>query len=235
MKGPDLAALLAPRVKGVVGSNVALAQYTTYRLGGPAALYLEPADVDDLAALGDVLAGVDEPMPVLALGRGSNLVISDDGWPGAVVKLGAAFSYVARRRQTDPVCAPGGATALPLLANWAARRGLTGMEFAIAIPGSVGGAVRMNAGAHGREIRDCLVTADGLGSRSTALVRASLRASSTSATDARTCTDEQVVLDASFALASCRAGRRQGPDGVVSPAPGRDPTGRGPERRQRVP
>ncbi|MEA2452550.1 MAG: UDP-N-acetylmuramate dehydrogenase [Actinomycetota bacterium] len=133
-----------------------LARFTTYRLGGPAAIYVEPATEDDLVAMGKVLASADDRPPVLAVGRGSNLVISDEGWPGIAVRLGAAFSYV---EGADGGARAGGGTALPLLANWAARRGLEGAEFLIAIPGSVGGAVRMNAGAHGREIKDCLRSA----------------------------------------------------------------------------
>lgn len=198
MNAGELAALLAPRITGVVGSDVLLAPHTTYRLGGTAALYIEPADVDDLAALGEVITDTAEPVPVLVLGRGSNLVISDAGWPGVVVKLGAAFSYVQASESGSGLRA-GGATPLPLLANWAARRGLAGMEFAIAIPGSVGGAVRMDAGAHGREIRDCLVAVDvwdlARGDRSTLLpddLDFDYRSSNL--------TDDQLVVAASFGL-----------------------------------
>jgi UDP-N-acetylmuramate dehydrogenase len=145
-----------------------------------------------------MLARLDEPVPVLTLGRGSNLVISDAGWPGIVVKLGSAFSYVHPSADGLGLRA-GGATALPLLANWAARRGLAGIEFAIAIPGSVGGAVRMDAGAHGREIRDCLVGVDvwdvGRGQRAT------LRAGDLDlGYRTSNLTDAQLVVAASFAL-----------------------------------
>ena len=137
---------------GSVATDEALARFTTYRLGGRAAVYVEPADESDILKMAHVLADRGD-VNVLALGRGSNLVISDEGWPGVAVRLGARFSYVA---PADGGLKAGGATALPLLANWAARRGLTGLEFTIAIPGSVGGAVRMNAGAHGRELKDTL-------------------------------------------------------------------------------
>jgi UDP-N-acetylmuramate dehydrogenase len=150
-----LADKLAGALTGEVSRERSLAPLTTYRLGGPAALYVEPASEDDVARLAEILSGQD--VPLLALGRGSNLVVSDRGWPGVVIRLGPPFSW------TDAVgergLGAGGATALPLLANWAARRGLTGAEFTVSIPGSVGGAVRMNAGAHGAEIADLLASA----------------------------------------------------------------------------
>ena len=152
MTQPHLADTLRAVLTGSVATDESLARFTTYRLGGPAAVYVEPADDSDVLKMARVLADNRE-VNVLALGRGSNLVISDEGWPGVAVRLGARFSYVA---PVDGGLKAGGATALPLLANWAARRGLTGLEFTIAIPGSVGGAVRMNAGAHGREIKDSL-------------------------------------------------------------------------------
>jgi UDP-N-acetylmuramate dehydrogenase len=100
-------------------------------------------------------------VPVVAIGRGSNIVISDRGWQGVAVRLPASrWSWI---KEPEPELAggvrAGGSTSLPLLANWAARRGLSGVEFLVAVPGSVGGAIRMNAGAHGREIKDCLVRA----------------------------------------------------------------------------
>lgn len=140
-------------LEGKVMRDESLARFTTYRLGGAAAVYVEPANVDDIEKLGAVLTSLDEPVECLVIGRGSNLVISDQGWPGLALRLGASFSFV---EPADGGLRAGAATALPLLANWAARRGLGGMEFTIAIPGSVGGAVRMNAGAHGTEIKDHL-------------------------------------------------------------------------------
>ena len=173
-----------------------LARFTTYRLGGPAALYVEPTDEDDLAILGRALAASDEPPGVLVLGRGSNLVISDEGWPGVAVRLASAFSFV---EPADGGLRAGGATALPLLANWAARRGLAGMEFTISIPGSVGGALRMNAGAHGSEVSDRLrstvifdVTGPGLVERKVSDLDFSYRHSNL--------TDSDIVMDATFEL-----------------------------------
>jgi UDP-N-acetylmuramate dehydrogenase len=150
-----IADALRTALRGKVATDESLARFTTYRLGGPAATYVEPADDEDALALARVLSDAPD-VEVLAIGRGSNLVISDDGWPGVAVRLGTRFSYV---EPADGGLEAGGATALPLLANWAARRGLEGMEFTISIPGSVGGAVRMNAGAHGRAIRDTLRSA----------------------------------------------------------------------------
>jgi len=181
---------------GKMTSDESLARFTTYRLGGPAALYVEPADRDDVVELGRALAGSDDPPPILVLGRGSNLVISDEGWPGIALRLSPAFSFV---EPADPGLRAGGGTALPLLANWAARRGLAGMEFTIAIPGSVGGAVRMNAGAHGSEVKDRLhstvifdLAGGGLTERTVADLDLSYRHSNLSESD--------VVLDATFEL-----------------------------------
>jgi UDP-N-acetylmuramate dehydrogenase len=138
-----------------VETDFDLARYTTYRLGGPAALYVEPATAADLQTLGTLLRQADsERPPVLILGRGSNLVISDQGFPGVVIRMGTAFASLKSGGPTALVA--GASSTLPQLANWAARRCLTGLEFTISIPGSVGGAVRMNAGAHGSEISDHL-------------------------------------------------------------------------------
>jgi UDP-N-acetylmuramate dehydrogenase len=154
-----LAAELSKKFDGVVEVDRPLARLTTYRLGGPAAVYLEPAGSSDIEALGAMLKSAGGSTPVLVLGRGSNTVISDRGWPGVVVRLPAAqWSWIAAA-EGDGRLSAGAATSLPLVANWAARRGLSGAEFLVAIPGSIGGAVRMNAGAHGRQMGDCLVSA----------------------------------------------------------------------------
>lgn len=149
----DLAEILRTKLTGKVETDLVLAPLTTYRLGGRAALYVEPAGLSDLEILGRSLRETDEPTPVLPLGRGSNLLFSDHGFPGVIVRLGAAFAAL----QAGPSgVSAGAAGTLPQLSNWAARRGLGGVEFAIAIPGSVGGGVRMNAGAHGGEVADVL-------------------------------------------------------------------------------
>jgi UDP-N-acetylmuramate dehydrogenase len=152
-----VADLLREKTKARVETDFSLARYTTYRLGGPAALYVEPASASDLELLGSALRNeqfASTRPPLLILGRGSNLVISDKGFDGVVVRMGGAFAWL---RSSGPAgVIAGSSSTLPQLSNWAARRSLTGMEFAISIPGSVGGAVRMNAGAHGREIGDTL-------------------------------------------------------------------------------
>lgn len=149
-----LAARLRARLQGRVAEGVPLAPLTTYRLGGPAAILVEPAGEDDLAVLATELAGAG--LPVLPLGRGSNVVFSDAGFPGVVLRFGAAFSTLDHRGGGAVVAGAG--VSLPVLANFSARRGLSGVEFCVGVPGSVGGAVRMNAGAHGRELKDSLVS-----------------------------------------------------------------------------
>lgn len=138
---------------GRIDAGASLAPLTTYRLGGPASLLVEPASDDDLVRLG--VAARDLDVPVLVVGRGSNLVVSDHGWRGIAVRLGPAFSWIAEGR--EGIVRAGGATSLPQVANRAARLGRAGLEFAVGIPGAVGGAVRMNAGAHGAEVGDVLV------------------------------------------------------------------------------
>ncbi len=149
---------LRERSRARVETDFNLARYTTYRLGGAAALYVEPSSAEDLAMLGAALRDdFDESRPpLLILGRGSNLVISDHGFPGVVIRMAGAFAWLKSSGPHGVIS--GCSSTLPQLANWAARRSLTGMEFAVSIPGSVGGAVRMNAGAHGSEIGDHLTS-----------------------------------------------------------------------------
>jgi UDP-N-acetylmuramate dehydrogenase len=156
-----LAGRLRESLRGRVERCMPLARYTTYKLGGPAELYVEPADAEDLAVAAEVVAASGMPpgeRPLLVLGRGSNLVVSDAGWPGMVVRLGPGFSDIVAAGGRGHVTA-GAATTLPLLANWAARRSLSGLEWGVGVPGSVGGAVRMNAGAHGTDVAATLVAA----------------------------------------------------------------------------
>ncbi len=143
-------------LQGRVEASVFLSRFTTYRLGGPAAVFVEPAGSGDVLALSRVVCSLGDDVPVLALGRGSNLVVADRGFPGIVVHLGSGFSSIDGDGETG--CIAGAGVSLPILANWAARRGLSGAEFGVAIPGSIGGAVRMNAGAHGREISDTVTS-----------------------------------------------------------------------------
>jgi UDP-N-acetylmuramate dehydrogenase len=128
-----------------------LAPLTSFRLGGPAALYLEIESPDDLHAVAGAVqqAGV----PFVVIGKGSNLLVADDGFAGLVVRLGRAYRWAAR--EGDRLTA-GGAMPLPALAGVALSHGLAGLEFGVAIPASVGGSVRMNAGAHGHSLDEVL-------------------------------------------------------------------------------
>jgi UDP-N-acetylmuramate dehydrogenase len=128
-----------------------LAPLTSFRLGGPAALYFEPETDADLAAAGEAIVATDVPFAVL--GKGSNILVSDAGFSGLVLRLGRGYRWVAR---ADERLTAGGSTPLPALAGVALRHGLAGLEFGVAIPASLGGAVRMNAGAHGGAMADVL-------------------------------------------------------------------------------
>jgi UDP-N-acetylmuramate dehydrogenase len=124
-----------------------MAQLTTLRIGGPAALYLEPESTDDLQA---VSAAVTETaISVVVIGKGSNVLVADEGFPGVVIRLGRAYRWAARDGST---VSAGGSMPLPALAGIAQRHELAGLEFGVAIPASVGGAVKMNAGAHERSM-----------------------------------------------------------------------------------
>jgi len=149
------AAELADRCPGRVSRDLPLAPMTTFRLGGPAALFLRAEGDADLTALAGVLATT--RLPLLVVGRGSNLLVADAGWPGVVLHLGQRFRAT---RVDGTELEAGGAMPLPGLAARSAAASLGGMAFAVAIPGTVGGGVRMNAGAHGTELADRLVWAD---------------------------------------------------------------------------
>jgi UDP-N-acetylmuramate dehydrogenase len=126
---------------------------TTYRCGGPLALLVHAGSVDNLRALATAVPV--EHLPVLVIGRGSNLLVADTGFPGVAIVLEGAFDAL----DLDPdqaVVRAGAAVALPVLARRAAAAGIGGLEFYVGIPGAVGGAVRMNAGGHGRTTAEVL-------------------------------------------------------------------------------
>lgn len=149
------AAELRARCPGRLDEHVPLAPLTTFRLGGPARLLLRAESTEDLATLGGVLAATG--LPLLVLGRGSNLLVADAGWPGVVLTLGRRMRSIA----VDGLeIEAGGGTPLPSLAARSAAASLGGLAFTVAIPGAVGGGVRMNAGAHGSELGDRLVWAE---------------------------------------------------------------------------
>ena len=127
--------------------RIALGPYTTYRVGGPAEVFFEAYGHDDLERVRAAVAasGVD----VLVVGKGSNLLVADAGFPGLVVALGEGFETLTIVEHTVRA---GAAVSLPVLARRTAAAGLRGLEWAVGVPGSVGGGVRMNAGGHGSDI-----------------------------------------------------------------------------------
>ena len=141
-----------PAVRGKLTADAPLAPLVWFKTGGAAQWLFEPKDADDLAGF---LAGVDPSLPVMALGLGSNLIVRDGGFPGVVVRLGKAFAKVESVDETILRCG-GGASGI-LVSSTARDAGVGGLEFLRSIPGTVGGFVRMNGGAYGREVRDILI------------------------------------------------------------------------------
>lgn len=143
-----------PPVRGTYSERAPLKDFVWFRTGGPAELLFRPADVDDLAAF---LAARPARLPVTVIGVGSNLLIRDGGIPGVVIRLTSAFGRIAVE---DGARIRAGAAALDAsVARAAADAGIAGLEFLRGIPGTIGGALRMNAGCYGREIKDVLVEA----------------------------------------------------------------------------
>jgi UDP-N-acetylmuramate dehydrogenase len=143
-----------PSVRGKLLRDEALAPFTWFRVGGPAELIFLPEDEDDLAAF---LKGLDPAVPVTPLGVGSNTLVRDGGVDGVVIRLGRAFAKVEPREGNRIFS---GAAALDAtLAREAAKAGIAGLEFYRGVPGSVGGALTMNAGCYGVETKDVLVEA----------------------------------------------------------------------------
>jgi UDP-N-acetylmuramate dehydrogenase len=132
--------------------DVPLGPLTTYRVGGSAALFVEVSSDAGLARVAAAVAA--SRVPVLVVGRGSNLLVADAGFPGIAVVLGEPYAAITLDGTTVRA---GGATALPVLARRTAAAGLRGLEWAVGVPGSVGGAVRMNAGGHGSDVAASLV------------------------------------------------------------------------------
>ena len=161
MSFPDLTPELLPKLpelRGRLVANQVLAPYTWFRVGGPAQLFFSPADEADLAYF---LAGLPEEIPVTVIGLGSNLIVRDGGVPGVVIRLGGrAFGEV---EVLDGHRVRAG-TSVPdmKVARAAADAGIDGLAFLRGIPGSIGGALRMNAGAHGGEVTDVLIEARGV-------------------------------------------------------------------------
>ena len=142
---------------GLARPNMPLAPLTTYRVGGSAAVGVHVESMDDLVRVGEALRQVN--VPVLVVGRGSNVLVSDDGFAGVAVVMSKFTDYVdlpERTEGTEPIALFGGAVSLPVAARQSVARGLTGFEWAVGVPGSIGGAVRMNAGGHGSDMATSL-------------------------------------------------------------------------------
>jgi UDP-N-acetylmuramate dehydrogenase len=144
-----------PAARGRLTAKAPLAPLVWFKSGGEAEWLFEPKDADDLA---DFLAALDPAVPVMALGLGSNLIVRDGGVPGVVVRLGKAFAKVEQIDETGLRCG-GGASGI-LVSSTARDAGIGGLEFLRSIPGTVGGFVRMNGGAYGRETCDILIECD---------------------------------------------------------------------------
>jgi len=143
-----------PQVRGKLTENAPLAPLVWFKSGGTAQYLFEPADEEDLVSF---LRDLDPQVPVMALGLGSNLIVRDGGVPGVVVRLGKAFAKIQQLDETTLRCG-GGASGI-LVSSTARDHGIAGLEFLRGIPGTVGGFVRMNGGAYGREVSDILVSA----------------------------------------------------------------------------
>lgn len=143
-----------PRVRGRLTPGAPLAPLVWFKSGGAAQWLFEPADADDLA---EFMRELDPAVPVMALGLGSNLIVRDGGVPGVVVRLGKPFAKVAADGLT--LNCGGGASGI-LVSSTARDAGIAGVEFLRSIPGTVGGFVRMNGGAYGRETADILVACE---------------------------------------------------------------------------
>ncbi|MCP5433249.1 MAG: UDP-N-acetylmuramate dehydrogenase [Alphaproteobacteria bacterium] len=142
-----------PRLRGTLMKEVPLSRYTWFRVGGPAEVLVLPADETDLAQL---LATLPAEVPVCVIGVGSNLLVRDGGLSGLVIRLSPEFARI----RVEGMRIRAGAAALDAQVARAARdAGVAGLEFLAGIPGTIGGALRMNAGAYGREIKDVLVEA----------------------------------------------------------------------------
>lgn len=146
-----------PPVRGRIVADADLAPLAWFRVGGLADILFTPADEKDLA---DFLAALPEDIPVMVIGAGSNLLIRDGGIRGVVVQLGAGFSTI---QITDDGIIHAGAAVMDVkLASAARDAGLTELEFLRGIPGAMGGAARMNAGAFGGELKDVFISARGI-------------------------------------------------------------------------
>lgn len=143
-----------PAVRGRLSEGAALAGVTWFRVGGPAEVMFRPADQDDLL---DFLRQKPDDLPITVIGVGSNLLVRDGGIPGVTIRLGRPFAGI-KAEGSNLIC---GASALDVNAAKAAQlAGIAGLEFLCGVPGTVGGGLRMNAGAYGKEFKDVLLEAE---------------------------------------------------------------------------
>jgi UDP-N-acetylmuramate dehydrogenase len=188
--------LALPPVRGQLLRGESLAPFTWFRVGGPADALFLPADADDLSSF---LAALPNDVPLLPIGVGSNLIVRDGGVPGVVIRL--AGRQWAQIEPLDGARIKAGAGALDsMVAKGAAKAGVAGLEFFVGVPGTIGGALTMNAGCYGSETKDVLIEA-------TALDRAGKRVTLTNADFGFTyrhnaLPDGYVFLDATFQGAS---------------------------------
>ncbi|MAR56767.1 MAG: UDP-N-acetylenolpyruvoylglucosamine reductase [Rickettsiales bacterium] len=147
-----------PPVRGRYRQNVLLAEQTWFRVGGPAEVVFKPEDREDLATF---LRHKPSDLPVTILGAASNVIVRDGGLDGVLIKLGRGFNQLAFDEHTELIEA--GAACLDInVAEYACEKGMAGLEFLSGIPGAIGGALRMNAGAYGAEMCDVMVEAEAL-------------------------------------------------------------------------
>jgi UDP-N-acetylmuramate dehydrogenase len=143
-----------PELRGKLRANVALADLTWFRVGGTAQILFTPADESDLSYF---LSSIPESLPVMVVGLGSNLLVRDGGIEGVVIRLGRGFGDI--QIEDSARLRAGAAVPDVKVARSAADAGIAGLSFYRGIPGCVGGALRMNGGAHGRETKDVVVEA----------------------------------------------------------------------------
>lgn len=151
--------LLVARLGDRLQRDVPLAAMTTYRVGGNAAMYVDIASLEDLTAVAE--ARSETGVPVLVVGRGSNMLVADEGFAGIALSIAGFADHIELTGEpavgSERVVTAGGGVALPKLARRTASAGIRGFEWAVGVPGSIGGAVRMNAGGHGSDMAASLI------------------------------------------------------------------------------
>ena len=145
-----------PTVRGRLRADEPMARYTWFRVGGPAEVLFEPADIEDLQSF---LKARPSDVPISVIGGTSNILIRDGGIPGITIRLGKAFAQIDIQNEQVRV---GAAAADVNIARRVAEAGVAGLEFLVGIPGTIGGALRMNAGAYGTEIKDVFQSTDAI-------------------------------------------------------------------------